>query len=660
MNNNKNNKIEDTGEDEGVIKINVEDSSLLEFTKRNLPSENQVKVFEEYVKTESKEDEIEESLNEIYQDDNGGAIDVSRMDVSKKKGFFFWLFGFIFFILIGMFVFSYVYNNIYLNSYDGKSDIEFTVEGKNEVVSGEEFVYTINYKNLSNVDIKDVSIEVKFPDNFIFLDSEPTLSEDNKNLWTFSSIAPQHVGKIKIKGKIINFKGKTDVLLAYMNYTPVNFSSEFRKDASIATVVKDLGMDINFDFVKTVLVGEDNTINIKLKKLNSSYLNNFKISVDPQENIKVSENKQEGEEFVVYEEVRPGTWQVNEFFADEKILPIKFKISEKLTDEQSLIFNFYKEGDDGKLYKFHDQKLDFTIVKSDLNLTLIVNGERTDQGAEFGQKLNYSIVYSNKGETAISDVVLIAVLESDFLDWDTLVDKNEGKEKGNTIAWTKEQIPGLELLESKDEGIIDFSINISELGEITEGAEYQINSYVQYSVGGEGKTGEDSQSNSVVVKINSNLQLDEQLRYFSEDNIPVGSGPNPPKVGEDTSYKVYWNLTNSLHELNNLIIKTKLPDYVFWGAYDSVSAGVIQFNEQTREVVWDIGRLPVSVHEAQAEFNITVKPQEEDKNKIMILLTGSTVEAKDAETGDVLTQSTKAKTTKLEDDEIGEGDGIVN
>ncbi|MCK5415986.1 hypothetical protein KAI92_00995 [Candidatus Parcubacteria bacterium] len=657
--NGDNQEEDDDNNNNGVIKINAKESSLLEFTKRPLPNEKQIKVFEDYVKTESKDEQIEESLNEIYQDDRGEMVNVGKMDVLKRRGFLFWFFGFIFLILIGMGVFAYIYNNIYLKSSDGKSDIEFSVDGKNEVFAGEEFVYTIHYKNLSNIAIKDVLVEVKFPDNFIFLDSEPEVSQNN-NIWELSEIKSQHTGKIKIKGKIIDFRGDTNVLLTYMTYTPENFSSEFKKDASIATIVKDLGMDIEFDFIKTVLIGEESSIDIKLKIPDISFMNNFRISFDPQENIKILEAKNDDND-LSFDVIRPGVWQINKVLTENKTLPIKLKFTEKISDNQNLVFNFYKESEDGKLYKFFEKELDFEVMKSDLNLALIINGSRNEQGIEFGQKLNYSIVYSNKGEAPIKDIILIAVMESEFLEWDTLADENEGIEKGNTISWTKEQIPELENLESGMEGVIDYSIFISELDEIVDGAEYKVNNYIQYSVGEEASVvSENSQSNTILVKINSNLELNEQVRYFSDDNIPVGIGPHPPKVDEETSYKVYWNLTNSLHELNNLIIKTKLPNYVFWGERDSVSVGVIQFNEETREIEWNIGRLPATIHSAEAEFDIKVKPQEEDKNKIMILLTGSTVEAKDSETDDELKETTKAKTTKLEDDEIAEGDGIIN
>lgn len=51
-----------------VIKINIKKSSLAEFTKRPVPTEEEVENFEEYVEEEAREEEIEERLNEISND----------------------------------------------------------------------------------------------------------------------------------------------------------------------------------------------------------------------------------------------------------------------------------------------------------------------------------------------------------------------------------------------------------------------------------------------------------------------------------------------------------------------------------------------------------------------------------------------------------------
>ncbi len=658
--------------DDNDVVINMKESSITEFTQRPVPSEAEVEEFDEIIDDETKEEAIDESLNEIYQDDNGDMVDVKKLEIKRKHGFLFWIFTFLF-IMGGLAAAGYAaYHYFYIQPGSDATAVEFYIESQSEVNAGEEFFYTINYKNSSNINIENAHILVNYPDNFIFLDSSPESSDaKNKNLWNIDSIPAHYNGKIRIKGMLIGPKDETQIFLASLDYVPQNFSSEFKKEAPFTITIKDIGLELDADYISSALVDEENEIKLKITPQDKNYLNNFRLRIDPQENIDFINVAKDDKDPAMadFTIVRPGIWQVNNISNTESYLPIKFKFNKKVSDSQdlTLIFEHAREvnistsTEEAKYYKFYEKTLNFEVMKSDLNLTLIINGSREDQGVDFGQTLNYSINYKNAGENDLKNVVVMAVLDSDFLNFDTLTDANKGVHKGNTISWSKEEIGALEDLSKNQEGVIDFSIAVSDLGQIDKISNYQVKSYAQFSVGDKTdiSANSDNRSNTIINKINSDLSLKEEVRYFSSDNIPVGTGPNPPKVGETTTYKVYWDLSNNLHELSGLKIKVKLPDYINWNEKTQTTVGNIGYDSGSREVTWDIGRLPVTVYRALAEFSISVTPRESDKNTIMVLLPGTNVSATDSITQDTLAITTKAKTTKLEDDNIATGDGIV-
>jgi len=652
---------EDKNKNEEDIKIENRGSSLAEFTKRPVPTNEELEEFEDFVEEETREGEIEDGLNEIYQDDNGKMVDVKKMYVKKRHGFLFWFFSLFFALSAVAISVYYGYNFLFLES-GTNAKIDFLIEGNTEALAGEEFFYTIHYKNLSNIAINNARIEVSFPDNFIFLDSFPESNSDNNSVWEIAQVAGNESDKIRIKGMMIGSRNDTGILVANMTYTPENFSSQFKEDASITTVITGVGFNIDFNYISTALVGQEDDILIKITPEKNNFIDNFRITMEPAENIELLSFDKKIENQADFEMIRPGVWNIKEIKNEENILPVRFKFTEKFSDYETIIFNFEQLGGDNKYFKFYEKVLDFEVMKSDLNLTLIINGSREDQGVDFGEKLNYSIVYQNKGETEMKDVIIMAVLNSEFLDWTTLSDNLGGREKGNTIIWSKDEIGDLESLKQNQEGTIDFSINMAGFGNISAKKEYQVKSYAQFSVGTNENTkfsGEDNRSNTIINKINSDLKLVEELRYFNEDNIPVGTGPNPPKVGEETTYKVYWKLSNNLHELNDLKVSVKLPNYVFWSNKTRATVGEVEYDSSSHSILWDIGRLPITVYEASAEFAIGVNPTEDDKNKIMVIVPGTTVTAIDGETKDKLEYKTKAKTTKLEDDPIAGGQGVV-
>ncbi len=695
MSKNKKEKKIDKEENDDIT-INLKESSITEFTKRELPTEEEVKRFEEVISSESDvevstdeqlttpeihdeayEEEIAESLNEIYHDDKGELVDVKKFKILKKRGFFFFLFVFTFVVasLSGAAYFAYI--NFFAGEGSDATAVNFTVEGKYSVVSGEEFFYTLNYKNSSGVTMTRPRIEINYPDNYLFIEGEPAASKKNI-IWDLEDIAPNATGQIKIRGKMIGPEDSSGILMASLAYTPENFSSEFKKNTTITTTVDDVGMKFAFDFSNNILVDEDNELLLGISSKEKNYTNNMRVTISAGDNVSIVEDGDSTapeEEIIKNKAVRPGVWVIDEILEEEKILPIIFKYTNKEEDQEkiSIIFETLSDssGDDDsekieeRYVEFFRKDLEFEVVKSDLNLTLIANGSREDQAVNFGDTMNYSLVYKNKGESEMKDVVIMAVLESDFLDWTTLTDEFAGTQKGNAIIWTKEELPDLELVEQDQEGVIDFSIKLMDVGNTDTTSDYDVKSYAQFNIGKseddleDTEANENNKSNTIVSKINSDIKLDEQIRYFSEDNVPVGTGPHPPKAGEETSYKVYWKLTNSLHELKDLKIVSRLPDYVSWAGKVNVSVGEISFDDDKHEIEWNIGRLPITVFETEAEFSISIKPEEDNRNKIMVIMTGSKVTATDRETDFDIELKTKAKTTKLEDDDIASGDGIV-
>ena len=658
------------------IKIKNETSSLSEFVKRPIASDQEVEAFEAYAENEVKEEEIKDSLAEIYQDDNGNKVDVKKMVIKKKRGLFFNLFIFIIMLFVFGSAIYGAYNYIYLKIFSSKLSVSLAFEAKKEVAAGEEFYYNLSYKNEDKVSINNLEIKVKYPDNFIFIASDPEPDKNNDS-WRIAGLNARRSDVVQIKGKLVGPAGSGHIILADLTYTPENFSSEFRKSASYETKINDLGLDFSFINSSSALVNEDNEAIVKFKAKAENYLDNFRLTVEHPSEVEIisapadAKSASSSKAGLIAQSDRPDSWLLSNFGKNENEFKIKFKVKEKKQPNINLKLKFElpvsatpapsqatPANPALKYYLFYEKDLNYDVINSDLNINLIINGSAADQGINFGQTLNYAINYVNIGDTAMKDVVLMAILESNFLDWQTLSDENNGQVSGNAISWSKTEIPALAELPSGVEAVIDFSLKLKPAAEIDLSQDYQVKSSVRYSLDGKNASG-DSQSNTIINKINSDLNLSEQLRYFNDDNLAVGSGPLPPKVGQSTSLKVYWTINNNLHELNDLQIAVTLPANIKWDGKNRASVGSLDYNSQTNQVVWLIGRLPVTVYKADGEFNISLSPAESDRNKIIIVLPGTIVTAVDSETNMPISKTLKAKTTKLEDDNMAGGDGIV-
>jgi len=130
-------------------------------------------------------------------------------------------------------------------------------------------------------------------------------------------------------------------------------------------------------------------------------------------------------------------------------------------------------------------------------------------------------------------------------------------------------------------------------------------------------------------------------------------------VGETTNLKVYWRISNSLHDLRDVEVIGELPDYVDWGGKNHSSVGELSYDADSRQVKWHIDRLPANSQEVSGDFSISVTPRPDQKNQIIVVLPGSTITAIDNVTQARLEFTTQAKTSRLEDDTIVQTDGLV-
>lgn len=643
---------------------NPRSSSEPVFIERPVPTEQQVKIFEKAVQREAREEEIDDNLSEIYRDKNGDLVDVSQLHY-KKDSLFISVIKKIF-VLAVLLSLGYGLYFYFSSQISNNISVDLTMSTPETVKAGEDFSYTISYRNNSKLDLNSLRLELKYPENFVVKSVEGTGLEEAsasvaKNYYSLPTLAAGTEVNLIVSGKLIAKKDSANLFAASLSYAPGSFSTEFKKDAATSVMVKDLGFDLNFEYANSALVTEESQVDLIFSNVKDNFFDNFEVSFYFPENIiltnpvkPTSTTATSSASTLMVNKASSLVWQVSGLASSSETyhLPVHYRVNKKVADNQEIIIRLSKKNDNGRSYVFAEKTIQLNIMNSNLNLNLILNGSQNDGVASFGDTLNYSLIYSNKSDVKLSDVVIMAALKSDFLDWTNITDKAQGVLGDSTIIWTKEQIPSLVSLDPGEEGQIDFTIPVRAYNDSDLGKSFAITSYAQFNINNRQGGLNDSKSNSIITKINSDLKLSEKILYFDANNIPVGSGPLPPKVGQKTAVKVYWQINNNLHELNDTRVVTKLPDYVSFDGKNKATVGDLSFDDNTHSVIWNIGNLPVSTYQAQAEFNISVTPDDSWYNKIMVLLSDSKASAVDSDTKSILEKMSTPKTTKLEDDSI--------
>ena len=633
------------------------------FVERPVPSQQQVRTFEKAVLKEVRQEEIDDNLSEIYKNESGDMVDVSQLH--HKKKFVFVSVIKRLFVLAVLFCLGYGFYFYFSSQFSNNISVDFAMSAPESVKAGQDFNYTIHYKNNSKLALNSLRLELKYPGNFVLgaVNGTGVQAISTSTAQNYFSLPPLPAGgefNVVVTGKLFAQKDSANLFGASLSYEPGDFSSQFKKETATSVLVSDLGFDLNYEYANAALVGDNSQVDLIFSNVKDNSLNDFEVSFSFPENINLVNTPTSTEAIatssnkLTVDKSNGLTWQVHGLIPStgEYHLPIYYKVNKKVDDNQEIIIRLNKKVDNGKSYVVAEKNIQLNVMNSSLNLTLILNGSKNDNTANFGDTLNYSLVYSNKSDAPLNDVIIMTVLKSDFLDWSNFKNTQKGSLSDSTITWTKEQIPALANLAPGAEGTIDFSIGIRPYASSDLGKTFAVTSYAQFNVNNRQGGLNDSKSNNIITKINSDLNLKEKILYFNENNTPVGSGPLPPKVNQKTSVKVYWTLENNLHELDNTQVVAKLPDYVMFDDKSKASVGTLSFDSASHSVIWNIGTLPVSTYQSQAEFNISVTPNESQRNTLLVLSSGPVVTAIDSDTKSPLEKKGTSKTTKLEDDDI--------
>lgn len=633
------------------FKIESQDSSgLSAFVKRPVPSQTELENFENVLGKEIKHQEIDANLNEIYSDKQGDLVDVKKMKIRQRSQWIIRVFHKLMFLIL----LSLTAYFLYIYFFTGDTNLEsvnFKIQAPQEIQAGQEFSYYITISNDTKFSISDINLELNYPVNYVF-HSANVSSEEYNNSFDLDSIAAGGEKLVEIKGMIIAPEQTVAVVSAHLKYTPVNFSSQFKKESSAASVISGFGFKLDIDYPSLVFIGQSNDITLSFSDYSNSFLQDFIVEFSPAKGktISLAESKDNNANDKLNVE-GPNTWSLDLNDLADKNISFKYLAKDETDTDASLGLTLKKRLDNGENYIFAKYDLKIEAVKSDLNISLFLDDSKNNQAVNFGQTLNYSLKYNNNGDSSYKDAVITVVLNGKLYDLSSLQSDIKPDLRSSQIIWDKQKINALAEIKPGDEGEIKFSIDLLDYNSNIQAKDMEVSAYCQYG----GESGDEStsnKSNTIVSVLNTNLKLKEEIRYFDKDNLPVGSGPLPPKVGEETSFRVYWDIENSLHEIKNTLVSVNLPSYVDYKSTSLVSVGSLYYLEDGHQVIWDLGKLPISINNTSASFNISLKPTENDRNKILVLLPGASVSAFDTATKEDISDSSGAKTTKLEDDDI--------
>lgn len=503
-----------------------------------------------------------------------------------------------------------------------EKDVVFEIEGPTQVGSGEEVIYKLKYSNKTRSTLHNLSLAFFYPEGSAVLVNGRIL-EDHSEDFTIDELAVGEKGEREFSAFLIGEKGSVRVAKANLSFKAGTLSSTFEKDISLSTTIVSAPITLTLVAPPNAVSGASIQYILDYRNTSDEDASDLILELDYPDGFIPRDFEPEPDS-------RKNTWNIKSLKKGNGNRIIVGGVLNGKEGENKVVSVKLKRKISGEYVDYQKSSAVTVISNPVLGLEVLVNNSN-DYAAILGDRLNYTIKYSNNTNINFFGMNLSVKLEGDTFDFSTL-DTRGGfyDDSIRTITWNPSVMADFQNFTPNIKGQINFSIALkSAFPSIIPGASQD--RFVKVSVKFRTQQvpddfGEDEVYvlSNLVTKISTQPTVN-QLIYYNDPSLG-SSGPLPMKVGEETLFTVHWQLTNSGNEMKDIkIISTLLPGIEWEGtATANNDLPAPTFNVNLGKVSWALSKLPYGtgtvVDKYEGIFRIKVKPSSQQAgNKVELL-----------------------------------------
>jgi len=532
------------------------------------------------------------------------------------------------------------------NSYS-KSALKIEILGPNEVDIAQEVDYVVKYKNNGDIALEDPKLIFEFPEYTSASEGGGQRQEIEAD--KLGTIYPGEEKSFHFKGRLFGKEGDTRTAKVSLSYNPRNLTARYESTTTLTTLIKSVSLSFEFDLPTKIEAGKDFNFSI-----------NYFSSLDyPLPNLGVRVEYPADFEFLdsVPKSIDKNSWD----------LPVLNKTEGGRIDISGRLSSDVK---DQKIFKatlgiwmgdnfvpLKETMKGVETAKPNLYIFQRINGN--DQYvATPGEVLHYEIFFRNIGEDPFEDLFLVASFEGKGYDLNSVkTDLGQFNKSDKSIVWDWRDVPKLKFLGNGDEGKVEFWINAKADIQVSPNERnFVLKNNVLIS----------RIKESFETKLNTKLAISQ--KGFYQDEAFGNTGPIPPKVGQPTTYTIFWQIRNYYNDVKNVKVKAVLPFNVNLTSqiFPETERSKFTFDSQSREIIWnasDGGGLGAGTGLVGVPLNISFQvvlvPSANQTGQTVPIISEAKITGEDQWTDQVIESSSPAINTSLLDDPYNSGGGIV-
>ena len=599
-------------------------------------------------KRAATKNEIGRELKAIYEtDENGEPADFTTFERAKKRGRWPKVLAAVLglFILAGI---TWAGILFFAGSARYGNNIDLTIDGPASAPrAGDVSTWTIRYKNNEDIPLARAALTVNLPASITILSSDPQLIDmtTRSPSWNIGTVNAGASGAITIKGRVLDAVGAAIAMQASLAYRPANFNADFEKPAAWTSQINDAAVTATMTGPSEAIPGDDQTFVLAVSRQNDltpdALIPDLKINFDPDQLVVVKNSVPS------FTDANRRIWTVKAPAAGQTLtFTVTGSFATNVTGDQTVKATAGTMASDGSFMLFATAAAATSVLPGDLVLTIIRNGSNNDGTIGLGEAMHVSVDFENDSAKTIGNAEIALTVSGtpssngvNPVDWTTLDDIRGGKRSGNTLTWTKKEIPDLASIAAGAKGSIDISFKTASSVFTTSDRNYDIDLSARGTIGTiDGKKSAKTVSTPVM-----------RTLLNSDARVSAAAAPAPDSAplhaGQTSTYRVVWVISNSLHEINGIKAAAKLPDGAAFVQKGNIDAGDISYDDASRTVTWTLDRLPTAFRSITSDFTVSVTPAANGAIKNLPLLGETTLTATDKTTAGALANSAMALTT---------------
>ncbi|MFA6077223.1 MAG: hypothetical protein WC735_04080 [Candidatus Paceibacterota bacterium] len=636
--------------------------SLNDRNKLNRIEELKSKLFSKSYQTKMEHrDRFTPSRRNDIPDVWEGGKNIGANSVSNRGRFFmktsvfksFFLFSLVFFGLTLIYA-SYVF---FAGGNTVSSDnIEISILGNNFTAGGEDLSLIVGIANKNNSSLDLVDLVVEYPKGSS--NSETGLSTGTERFReSLGAIPAGAVRNENIKVVLFGEQGAVRPIKVSIEYRVEGSNAIFVKEKKYEVTISSTPLNLSIDAPLTISPNQDITLNVKAT-LNATY---------PVSKILLKLDYPIGFQFVSSvpaPSLGNNVWSLGDLAPGAgRNISITGKMFDVVDGEEKTfhISSGSQSAGDKSMIDMVFNSLSHTveIKKPFIEAKLFVNGAyQREYSTNAKTPFRGEIRWTNNLDTKVNDLEIRAKISGNAVDRRTInSDQGFYNSSTDTIIWDKNSKDDFREINPGDSGSVSFSISPLSLFSVASGMLTDPIISVNISISGKQllagyATTDLNNSDSSVIKIISDVGFATKALYYSGPF--TNNGPVPPRVEQETSYTIVWSLSNTANNISKGVVRSSIPSWVKFMDSVSPTSEDLVFNSSTREITWNIGRIPKGTGITEAlrsvSFQIAISPSLSQVGTIPVIINDSILTGHDDFANVDVRVSKNALRTQLDND----------